>query len=152
MTEQEFEKLLCEERKHFDDAVRHHRELWGWVVDEMERRREYVRKREYFQDSLNDVHNYCYLCQYVKDLCSKHDGLFVSCNTCPGIWLENNEYGTCTDDGSVYEEYLDNVGIIVAIENAIECAERVRDIPVDFGKVESELRLIYGFEEVKDEE
>lgn len=102
-----------------DEAMKKHKELWSWIADETEKRKQIVSKSDFFDEHSNyEIPHYCcYLCDFTF-LDKPHRGYDnAKCSLCPVNWGSKK----CTDIGTLFYNYR-------KAENYIEHARIAREI------------------------
>ena len=93
------------------EAVRHHRDMWNWIADELEKHENTYETiwelKEKFIDInfLPEILNDCFCCQYVDSHYYGKWGSPGACKICPLIWGNEEFVGdTCFCEGLSLED------------------------------------------------
>lgn len=83
-----------------EDAVRLHRKMWGWIVDETLLRKIKITKEDFFEAHpwLKMPSQKCYCCQYARQNTPEGERL---CNNCPLDWGKYN----CVEGNALYDKW-----------------------------------------------
>lgn len=86
------------------EAIRLHRKMWNWIVEETLKKKEKVWKSDYFKkmgiillENIPEVG--CYCCEFTKQNLKNGD---VCCNLCPLNWESEVDSFMCCNK---YEDY-----------------------------------------------
>lgn len=78
-----------------EQTIEEHRKMWNWIADETEKRKQIVKKTDYFKEHPNKAVPYmlCYCCDF---------NFNYPCDFCPISWDEKILHYVCTSEYSLF--------------------------------------------------
>lgn len=115
----------------FDETIENHRKMWNWIADETLKRKQFVKKEEYFiQNGLHyeEYGTNCYCCQYVDE--QLHPLSYRNCNLCPIKWTNNEKYrrAECCYEDVLFKKWIDTYEFN-EWEDAAKYAKQIANLP-----------------------
>lgn len=114
------------------EAIRKHREMWNWIADRINERKQLVDvdglKQDYIEQHNESIFCGCYLCQYCADRVGDHT--HERCKYCPLDWESDGDedglYQCLVDHGEMglYEE----AGRIVSWEEQYILCKKIANL------------------------